>query len=434
MKLNKRKFFQIHSWIGIQLSILFFLVCFSGTIAVFSHELDWLLNKEIRAEYNDTLASRDLIYQNFKAQYPEATLTYWAKSNESYLCDILYAYDSEADHTQYVFANPYTGEIQGATNLTIQRFFRDFHYYLFIPFNQIGNYIVLSFGFLLLISSITALVFYKKWYKKLFQLTISKGPLVLWRSAHRLIGLWSLPFALLFSITGIWYFIERADVGGVSEKLQLNVPEMDSIHYAYYGKDAIFKIPIQIDSAIQIAQKEIPHLKIENIVLPTKHGQYIYLDGKSDVPLVRSRANIVYINPYNYEVAYVQKAEQLNWQTYINDIADPLHFGYWGGLTTKFIWFFMGLGITGLVLSGTWIAIKRTIGEKTKTKKIRNMKWINYGITIAVIIIMYGMLITHYKVNNWVIAIVSFSIIVFLILAYLIYFKPFKTVNKKINA
>lgn len=431
MKLNRKKFFQIHSWIGIQLSILFFLVCFSGTLAVLSHEMDWLFNPEMRAEPQKELASRNLIYHNFKKSFPDAELTYWAKSNEPYLCDIMYAYNAEKDHTKYVFANPYTGEIQGSSNLTIQRFFRDFHYYLFIPFNQIGNYTVLVFSFFLLASTITALVFYKKWYKKLFQLTLNKGPLVLWRSAHRLIGLWSLPFALLFSITGIWYFVERADVGNVSKKLDPKVPELDSKYYADYSKEDKFSLAIDIDSAIRIAQNEIPGLKIEKIILPRKHGNYIYLNGESHVPLVRSRANRVYINPYNFEVAHVQKAENLNWQTYTNDIADPLHFGYWGGIWAKIIWFIMGLGISGLILSGTWIAIKRTFKKKRKTAKMNKvMRFVNYAITLGFVFFMYGMLITYYKVGFHVLLMVSISLIITLITAYLIYIKPFKTNQK----
>ncbi|HBS12889.1 MAG TPA: hypothetical protein DEO36_10170, partial [Flavobacteriaceae bacterium] len=42
MKINKKFFLKIHSWIGIKLSILFFIVCFSGTLATLSLEMDWL--------------------------------------------------------------------------------------------------------------------------------------------------------------------------------------------------------------------------------------------------------------------------------------------------------------------------------------------------------------------------------------------------------
>ncbi len=54
----------------------------------------------------------------------------------------------------------------------------------------------------------------------------------------------------------------------------------------------------------------------------------------------------MYINPNTYEVVKVQNAKNISTTMWINDIADPLHFGNWGGLTTKIIWFIFGLGIS----------------------------------------------------------------------------------------
>ncbi|HEU5145104.1 MAG TPA: PepSY domain-containing protein, partial [Chryseosolibacter sp.] len=53
-------------------------------------------------------------------------------------------------------------------------------------------------------------------------------------------------------------------------------------------------------------------------------------------------ANRVYINPHTSKVIYVQRADQINTITWLNDIADPLHFGHWGGLVTKTVWFTFG--------------------------------------------------------------------------------------------
>jgi len=92
------------------------------------------------------------------------------------------------------------------------------HYFLFIPF-QIGHYTVLIFGFLLFISLITALCFYKKWWRKLFKLK-----------------------------TGIWYFIERSNIANVGEIAN--------------PKDPIDTKNIDYDKAIKIAKEQIPNLKL----------------------------------------------------------------------------------------------------------------------------------------------------------------------------
>ena len=105
LKVNKKLFYKIHSWIGIKLSILFFIVCFSGTLATLSHEMDWLFLPEIRATPKKELASRNLIVEKLKEKYPNGNITYWIRSEESYLCNTIYIYTKEKGRN-YVFVNP----------------------------------------------------------------------------------------------------------------------------------------------------------------------------------------------------------------------------------------------------------------------------------------------------------------------------------------
>ncbi|MEM9986240.1 MAG: PepSY domain-containing protein, partial [Bacteroidota bacterium] len=93
MRLNKKAFFRLHGWIGIKLSILFFLVCFSGTLATLSHELDWLFFPEMRAEPQASRVPHQAMIKQLEAAYPDLQLVYLAASNEAYLCDFAHMYD-----------------------------------------------------------------------------------------------------------------------------------------------------------------------------------------------------------------------------------------------------------------------------------------------------------------------------------------------------
>jgi uncharacterized iron-regulated membrane protein len=416
MKIKKKTFFKIHSWIGIHLSVLFFIVCFSGTLATLSHEMDWLFNPAARATPQKELASRNRIMDNFKKAYPDGKMTYWMRTDEPYLCDILYK--TENGLNSYVFANPYTGEIQGESQITVQRFFRDLHYFLFIPF-QIGHYTVLLFGFLLLISLITALAFYKKWWRKLFELQIGKGPLVLFRSLHRLVGIWSVPFTLLFSLTGIWYFIERANVGGLGETVNPRPPELPKGMTATEDGN----LALDFDRAVRMAETEIPNLEVGNIVPPENGENAWYLIGKSEVPLVRQRANRVYLDPDTYKTIKVQKANEIGAAMLVNDIADPLHFGYWGGLWTKIIYFFLGLGISSLVLSGIWITAKRKAIKRKKTEQKVMGVWhyVNWTVYAILLGCMYYIILDRYQAPSATVITISLGWATFLAAAYYLF-------------
>lgn len=420
MKINKKVFFNIHSWIGIRLSILFFIVCFSGTLATLSHEMDWLFNPASRATPSEKVAGRNVIVQNFSKTYPTAQIEYWMRPDEPYMADILYKL--EDGQRSYVFANRYTGEIQGESQVTIQRFFRDLHYYLFIPF-QIGHFMVLAFAFLLLISLITALLFYKKWWKKLFVLQTGKGLLVFFRSLHRLVGLWSVPFSILFSLTGIWYFIERANISGIGEEVNPRPPIINR----QSGEGALpaerYSTTLDYDRAVRLAEAQIPGLQVGDL-LPAKSADTpIYLTGTSDVPLVRQRANRVYVDPQTYEVIKVQQANEIGTKMWLNDIMDPLHFGSWGGLVTKIIWFVFGLGISSLILSGIWITLKRRAMQRRQKKaKIMGFwKYVNWAFCAAMLGYMYYIIFTRYQASVLATAIISLGWAGLALLAYYIF-------------
>ena len=429
LKINRKKLFKIHSWIGIKLSVLFFIVCFSGTLATLSHEMDWLFIPEMRANPSRAnpswanpqakLASRNQMAANIHTAFPDGKIVYWQTPEEPYLCNIIHL--MQDGHRRYVFANPYTGEVQGIVHLTFQRFFRDLHYYLFIPF-QVGHFTVLIFGFMLLISLLTALFFYKNWYRKLFELKTGKGAVVFFRSLHRLVGVWSVPFTILFSVTGIWYFVERANVGGVSDTAntqapQLSEPVADSVAFVEIQR------AINYDQAIKVAQQEIEGLTVKDILPPSNPTSALYLTGKSNEPLVRNRANRVYLHPTTYEVLKVQRASALPTVTWLNDIADPLHFGNWGGFITKIIWFLLGLGISSLVLTGIWISQKRKVkgAARIRAQKMEPWKYVNWAVYGAMLGFMYTTLITRYQASPTALMLITIGWTVFVGAAWYIF-------------
>jgi len=78
-------------------------------------------------------------------------------------------------------------------------------------------------------------------------------------------------------------------------------------------------------------------------------------------------------------------------------------------LTTKIIWFFGGSAISGLVLTGIWISLKRKIKntKKAKAQKLGVWKYINWIVVITMFYHMYNKLITRYQVSTQALIVIT---------------------------
>ena len=116
---------------------------------------------------------------------------------------------------------------------------------------------------------------------------------------------------------------------------------------------------------------------------------------------------------------------------WLNDIADPLHFGYWGGLTTKIIWFILGLGICYLIGSGIWVSLQqRALRRKRQIKRFSWSLFSNWLVVGIVLFFMYQNLITSYQVSSKILVVVSTGWLIFIGFIYYIFVYR---LNQKIN-
>ena len=73
---------------------------------------------------------------------------------------------------------------------------------------------------------------------------------------------------------------------------------------------------------------------------------------------------------------------ELNLHQRVGEMADPLHFGYFGGYWTKVPWFLFGLATTGLSLSGAAIyslRIARERGDRVRLGRSFSGMWQGMG-------------------------------------------------------
>lgn len=359
---SRRIAFKLHGWSGFLLSILLFTICLSGTLAVVGNEIDWLLNPDMRAAPSSEPTAWSAIYRNVRAQYPEAQLMWLEAPVEPGFAAEAVIRRHDLNQPWRVYADPYSGQIQGeASWLTAQRFLRDFHMYLFTPYW--GKYIVTVFGVTMLVSMITGIIVYRKWWTGFFTFERERGRRILWGSLHKLLGVWSLWFVAVIAITGTWYFVE-ALLFDFTNFAYIGLPTVDDDDLSDYGPVAPLA---DLDAVVARAKQEVPSLRVALVGLPAGGRDVISVQGQTDAVLVRDRTNRVNFHPFSGEVVSVQLAQDLSPAWRWVDTADPLHFGDFGGLWSKLIWFGFGLAVSAMILTGAWLYLRRVrrLGDRS---------------------------------------------------------------------
>jgi len=364
--LTPKRLFALHGWLGMSFGLLLFWICLSGAIAALSYEIEWLTQPELRIEAEGPVRWQ-ATYDTLRVAYPDHQVGGFARDEPSVMDSLAwssYIIRPDGDFAQ-VRVNPYQGEIvRTPTRLYLQDVARMFHY-RFLDGGSWAFYLVCLVAFPLLFSIISALLFFKRWWRYLFRLRLGSGSRAFFSSLHRVTGVWSLVFGLIIGVTGVWYLVE--------DFLPEQLAYSDSPKLSAQRLAAVGPAPPALPLAryIEAAREAFPGLEPTGIYLPTGPNGSVQVRGRTGRILVRDRANAVFLDPYDASVVDIHDSARdgaLEW--WIN-VADSLHFGYWGGLASKILWALFGLCLPVMVLTGAYLSWRR-IGIVGPGNPLRN--------------------------------------------------------------
>src|SRR5690606_32969893 len=133
------------------------------------------------------------------------------------------------------------------------------------------------------------------------------------------------------------------------------------------AEDAANRLPV--DDWVRAAQQAIPELEVGAIWFPAKRNSVVRIDGQATAWLVRDRANQVLVDPYTGDTLFQQRAEESSPYRRWVDTADPLHFGDFGGLASKLVWFTLGLVLSVSMPTGAYLWSRRAAQIASSTDK-----------------------------------------------------------------
>lgn len=358
MKISNKTLFSIHGWSGLNLGFLLFVICLSGTVATLSYEWDWLLDEDIRPVVPPDDSARKIplaeVYDLVQSRYPHGVISVIREAPERYLATQVFLKDNDLGNVS-VYVDPYASRILAVRDrLNIKNFFRIFHKQLFIlptRFTFNGVLITGLFGFSLLLTVLAGFILLGSRLKNLLRLRVRKGLRVFLSDWHRSTGLWALLFSVLFASTGIWYWLEKATSISEVELVQDNQVQ-------YRNRGPVLPPP-DVNRYVESAVSAIPGLDVKALLFSTEAGAPVHVFGQAEAVLVRDAANYVALDPYSGDVLSVRDATDLGALDRWLHTVDPVHFGNFGGLWAKLIWFFFGFLLTVSIPVGMFLWFKR---------------------------------------------------------------------------
>lgn len=203
----RKALFQIHLWTGIALGLYVFVVCLSGSLAVFNSELySAFLPQPKTVEIAGTRLSRDELLAAARQAHPRATITriqVWQDPREAAIVSL-----GAATYADQRFVDPYTGNDLGTARplgLRTVSFFSQLHMNLLMGYS--GRLINGAGGFLVAILSVTGMVIWwpgiRRWRRSLTLRSGANFKRFNW-DLHSAIGFWTFAIVFMWALTGAY--------------------------------------------------------------------------------------------------------------------------------------------------------------------------------------------------------------------------------------
>ncbi len=345
--------YSVHAWTGIITGLALFVVCFSGAIVVFKHELDLWANPSLRSLPQPAqMATLDATLAALRQAHPQAHIDALHLPGPQMPAFTAFARLPDGERVKLA-AHPETGASLGRVDSELGQFIRSLHVFLLFG----PRWIVGILGVVMLASIVTGVLIHQKILKDLFTQRWHSSLRLMLSDAHKLIGVWALLFHVLIAFTGAWLGLSPVVMNAASH-LAETPPAPRGVSPPRHPT-ATATTPPSLDALRQQAERQLPQVRLQSVRLlewntPEAAVQFLgpaTAGGGLFGSLTLRAAD-------GFEVDRRDPVKAGFWMR-VNGWMEPLHFGDFGGLTLKWLYFILGLSPALLSLTGTWLWIER---------------------------------------------------------------------------
>lgn len=340
-----------HAAIGLLAGSLLYLICLTGSLAVFAEE--WQRIEQQSAPEMATIAPdavQTAIVNVLASEKGKRRTTHlFVHLPTKGLPRTTITTDNQAVHIDR------TGAIAGREENSWTEFLGHLHYQLHLP-SLVGLTIVGVMGVMMAALSLSGIVAHPRLFRDAFRLRARDRSGIGLADWHNRLGVWTLPFSLAVALTGA--MIGLGTVTGYGLAATFYKGDMEAVYAPIFGGEGEAdmrpgNMP-DVAAALYRMARLHPEAKPTYVVLhdPLTAGQHVQI-------IAEHPQRLIFGEYYNFDVrgrflgmaglSDGTSGQQVAASTY------KLHFGNFGGLPVKIAYLLFGMALCVMIATGTYI-------------------------------------------------------------------------------
>ena len=344
-----------HSWLGLLAGALLYLVCLSGTLAVFYPEFERWEQPRVPEYLEVDPGIFDTAYAEALARDPAATEHVFIGLPHG---DMPRATVSTDNVGWFVHRDGSLGE-QVAHDWT--HILLDLHLFLHLP-ESFGMIVVSLLGVILCGLIISGLLAHPRLFKDAFSLRLRGSKRMEQVDIHNRLSVWGTPFHLMIGITGAYFGLAMLILPVIAEVYYEG--DTDRVMATLFGAEPQLEQTLERPAAVGRAVRAVEEMAADSrpfyVTLEEVGTPQQFMLVGAGYP-----RRLIYAEQFRFDSAgnYLDKAGFSDGEAGKQAIFSVyrLHFGHFGGLPVKFAYALLGLALTVVAVSGVniWLARRK---------------------------------------------------------------------------
>ncbi|MBT2745486.1 MULTISPECIES: PepSY-associated TM helix domain-containing protein [unclassified Lysobacter] len=371
----------LHTWAGLVIGWLLFVIFVGGTIACFDKELThWMqpaLHGHERSADSVNLANAVEQLQKIAKPHPHAYyVTLPGERGKSLDGGVYY----DAGTPDMVTLDPASG--QKIPETAGGEFFFTLHYNLHAE--TWGMYIVGLAGMFMLIAILTGIVIHKRIFKDFFTFRPKNGGQRAWLDGHNLTGVLGLPFHLMIAYTGVAIFVANympaglfAAYNGDAEKFFVEASDSYERPETHQALKRIYPIDTLVSDARARLGQPVTWVSVHH---PDDTSATISFGGDHSRDVAWNYRSVFY-DANDGKFLHQSGPMAPGYQTYT--FIGGMHMAQWGGSALRWLYFVMGIAGCVMIASGmqVWVSKRaKKIAEAGNVSGYALVQALNLGV------------------------------------------------------